>query len=129
LTLHCGFWSDQQLHDKLRRTDLFVFTYDGDVYRDKNSGILWLLGWYRCPLLFLESSWLNREAERLGLIYATLTKETSSPDEIAEQIKILLQKAAEGASHSNMNGKIEAYRHQIHYDFYEWIAERFLLTR
>lgn len=65
----------------------------------------------------------------MGLIYATLTKETSSPDEIAEQIKILLQKAAEGASHSNMNGKIEAYRHQIHYDFYEWIAERFLLTR
>lgn len=129
LTLHCGFWSNHELHDELRQTDLMIFTYDGDAYRDKNSGLLWLLGWYRCPLLFLEPSWLTREAGRLGLIFSALTKETSSVDKISEQIRILLKKSANGYSRSSKNEKIEEYRHQIYYDFYEWIAERFLPTR
>ncbi|MEA1968613.1 MAG: hypothetical protein U9N77_10390 [Thermodesulfobacteriota bacterium] len=122
LTLHCGFWSDRQLHDKLSRTDLFIFTYDGDVYRNKNSGILWLLGWYQCPLLFLEPSWLTREARRLGLIFDMLNQESSSPEGIADQIKTLLQKNAKGAQHSNWDETINAYRHQIYSDFHEWIV-------
>lgn len=121
LSLHGGFWSDRQLHDNLSRTDLFVFTYDGDVYRDKNSGILWLLGWYQCPLLFLEPSWLTREADRLGLTFSTLEKESSSFKEITEQIKILSQKAQEGASHLKMNEEVKAYRNLVYDDFYEWI--------
>jgi GT2 family glycosyltransferase len=122
LTLHCGFWSDEQLHGTLGRTDLFIFTHDGDVYRDKNSGILWLLGWYQCPLLFLESSWLTREAGRLGLTFAVMNQETLSSDKIAEHVKSLLKKGAENASHSDMNERVQAYRYLIYYDFYEWIA-------
>ena len=61
------FLSDSELHNHLEHTDLFIFTYEPEAYQDKSSGLLWLIGWYKTSVYFLNATWLSREAQRLQL--------------------------------------------------------------
>ena len=124
LILHFGFWDDHQLHDALRRTDLTVLNYDGTAYRDKSSGILWLLGWYQSPLLFFEHSWLVREAERLGLPFKVLPDNMYLPNEAAQEITQLLDKYGKKSVSLSMDETIKNYRNKIYSNFYDWIMEK-----
>jgi hypothetical protein len=67
LILHHGFWSNCEVIAIISAIDMAVCTYDTRVYQYKSSGMLWVLAFFRKPLLISKPCWLSREAERLGL--------------------------------------------------------------
>jgi hypothetical protein len=66
IRLREGYLPHAELIDVVRATDLFVLNYDSRVYRDKTSGLVWLLSYYRKPMVLIGASWLSREASRLN---------------------------------------------------------------
>ncbi|WP_428243088.1 hypothetical protein [Gynuella sp.] len=66
------FWNQQELHKALAHASLLVMDYDPTVYAEKTSGTLWLSASYRLPIALNGHSWLNREADRLGLCWTTI---------------------------------------------------------
>ncbi len=107
------FLSDNELHNHLEHTDLFIFTYKPGVYQDKNSGLLWLVGWYRTPVYFLNATWLSREAHRLQL---PVLKTINDLHNLKENINQIKNKDTEASNDSDL------YRTEMYRSFWQWIA-------
>ncbi len=107
------FLSDNELHNHLEHTDLFIFTYKAKVYQDKSSGLLWLIGWYKTPVYFLNATWLSREAQRLQL---PVLKTINDPHNLKEKINQIKNKD------EHVNNKSNLYRTEIYRPFWHWIA-------
>ena len=110
-----GFLSDTALHDYLQQADLFVVNYDQKAYQDKNSGLAWLIGWYQTPVVFLDTSWLSREAVRLEI---PILKKGDSWGELMTRVKQIKQK------NSELEKDTSPYRLSIFQPFWSWIASR-----
>ncbi|MDG3088657.1 hypothetical protein P7F88_22370 [Vibrio hannami] len=67
LTLVKGFISQSELETLISSSSSMVMNYDPVVYQHKSSGMVWLAAKYGTALICLTDSWLNREADRLGL--------------------------------------------------------------
>lgn len=65
--IHVGFWTEQQLREMLRSTDVLCLNYDATAYRHATSGLLWLAAWYGVAVMVPAETWLRREAIRLGV--------------------------------------------------------------
>jgi hypothetical protein len=116
LTEH--FLLDNEMQNHLEQIDLFVFTYESEAYQDKNSGLLWLIGWYSTPVYFLSLSWLSREALRLEL---PVLKATDGLNNLIEKINHLKNDTAENKKTETKN-KLNPYRAEIYRPFWNWIA-------
>jgi hypothetical protein len=115
LILYEGFMSDNALHDFLQQADLFIVNYDQKAYQDKNSGLLWLIGWYKTPVVFLGTSWLSREAVRLEI---PILKKGDSWGKLMGRLKQIKQKNSEAEKNTS------PYRLSIFQPFWNWIASR-----
>jgi hypothetical protein len=71
IILHEGFWSDEELLARLESAVSLNLSYDAHAYRHKTSGLLWLAAWHGIAVTVPADSWLEREAQRLGMDYAT----------------------------------------------------------
>lgn len=70
IVLHEGFWSDDALLAALAGASALHLTYDANAYRHKTSGLLWLAAWHGIAVTVPAESWLEREAQRLGIAHA-----------------------------------------------------------
>lgn len=62
-----GFLDQDQVAQLIASSSAIVMNYCRSAYEFKNSGVLWLAGYYDVPIVFLTDTWLNREALRLDL--------------------------------------------------------------
>lgn len=67
VVIYDQYLSEQLLADLLNRSDMFLFNYSATHYADMSSGFLWHLAWHNIPMLTFDSSWITREAQRLGV--------------------------------------------------------------
>lgn len=119
LTVHDRYWSDSEVKRWMSRLDLFILAHRADAYAAKSSGLLWLAGYFRTPLLFLERSWLTREAERLAL---PVVSEHATLDDL----KTLAPEAIPAAAAQGRT--IPAYRAELYRPFWPWLRNQMLNT-
>ncbi|MEM1432618.1 MAG: hypothetical protein AAGG11_01035 [Pseudomonadota bacterium] len=114
LELHNGYWSESVMRRQLSTLALFVFSHRAEAYADKSSGVLWLLGASGVPLVFMEQSWLTREADRLAL---PVVARQLSPGKLAElaPAAITLNPTTPPAT---------PYRAQLFAPFWPWIRDQ-----
>jgi hypothetical protein len=67
LTLHHGFWTNQEMLKMYRRISGVICTYDINAYKYKSSGLIWMLAFFNKPFVISGRCWLSREAERLSV--------------------------------------------------------------
>lgn len=67
VVLQEGFLSHQNLLHLLAQVDLLVLNYDPGAYCHKTSGFVWLAAQLGVPCAVTAHTWLEREAERLGV--------------------------------------------------------------
>lgn len=67
LTLHHGFWSNDDVIRRLQQIDGAICTYDTEAYQHKSSGLVWMLAFFNKPVILSDNCWLSREAERLNV--------------------------------------------------------------
>jgi hypothetical protein len=63
------FWDIRDIVDCIGSVDMFLCTYDVEAYQDKSSGLAWLAAFFNIPVMMLNTCWLTREFERLGVRY------------------------------------------------------------
>lgn len=61
-----SFVDDEQISKWLLSASLMAFNYSVDIYKYKNSGLLWLAAYYNVPIFMMGDNWLSRELKRLG---------------------------------------------------------------
>ena len=93
-----------------------MFLHDNESYQNKTSGLLWIAAWYRLPAVFLRSSWLTREAFRLGLPFAIAGQESLI---FAEEHDLIVPSSGYGEE------EICRYRHILYRPFWEWARSGF----
>ncbi|MBE4326484.1 hypothetical protein HJ057_16660 [Vibrio parahaemolyticus] len=111
------FLSDLDMHDLWMRAEYIVFNYDCEVYRNQSSGVLWLAAAYRVNAYFMTDSWLNREAERLGMNYSYGKNAKEITNKIKEDIE---QSSCVTSLVSSL--KCSEYREQLLSDFGRWLV-------
>ena len=116
--IHKGYWQDATLHENLRGTDYFVFSYDLNTYAHKTSGLLWLAAWHHLTIVCFGHSWLTREAARLDV-----TTLITSPDKIAATIDNHQLKPITMYPVDNSNAQSQVYRKQLYRPFTDWFAD------
>jgi hypothetical protein len=67
VVIYDHYLSETLLTKLLKEADAFLFNYSADHYRNTSSGFLWHLAWHQVPMLTFNSSWMTREADRLGV--------------------------------------------------------------
>ena len=116
------FLSDDELRNLLATVDIAVFNYDRQEYQNKSSGILWLLAWYSIAIITLQTSWISREAQRLGVTVSNIRKE-----EIVSGLSLLIDNPCEAiserANYSNDN-EILNYKNLLYQSFWSWLVEQ-----
>lgn len=103
LKLSSEYLSNAGLREILLSCDFLVLNYDPAVYAEKSSGLLWLAAKHNKPVVVVGSSWLTREAERLGVPLCVV----GSVNELLEMI------AANGSIAFAAKAADVAYRQQI----------------
>lgn len=67
IVIYNQYFSEQQLAELLQDSDIFLFNYSAHHYANMSSGFLWHLAWHKVPMFTFDSSWITREASRLGV--------------------------------------------------------------
>lgn len=109
-----GFLSDEQFHQRLKATSIFVVTYDQQAYAQKNSGILYFLVWYAIPTVFMAETWLSREAKRLELAMVVVQPGIT----LGDAVKRL---AEQGSTQSQ---RASQYREIVFQPMREWLESK-----
>lgn len=114
------FWTDGELLEMVAATDIVVFNYDEKIYQDKTSGVLWLVTWFNVKILAFQSTWLTREARRLGADVNILNKEN-----LPEAIKQYCRQKSKSISPNVEDNSLESeYRNILYQPFWPWLQKQ-----
>lgn len=106
------FWSHQELHENFAKANSIVFNYDSLIYKNQSSGVLWLAALYKLNMIFLTSTWLEREAEKLDCNFSTCGN-----DEFSHQVYKYLMQNTDSFDKVTSNG----YREILFQDIGAWL--------
>lgn len=115
------FWTDTEMHQAIANTDIAVFNYDKEAYRDKTSGILWLMAWFDVAIIATHASWLTREAGRLGLSF-----DITSPEHLYQTIHQYLAKGSADKIRQDkiVHPHVSRYRNELYQPFWPWLIKQ-----
>lgn len=114
------FRTDNELQEMIAATDIVVFNYDEKIYQDKTSGVLWLVTWFNLKILAFQSTWLTREASRLGADVNILNKEN-----LPEAINQYLRQKSKVISPNIEDNSLESeYRNILYQPFWPWLQKQ-----
>tara|TARA_R110001583_G_scaffold129593_3_gene281377 strand:- start:7861 stop:9129 length:1269 start_codon:yes stop_codon:yes gene_type:complete len=107
INLTQGYWPSPKLQQAICESDWVVFNYPNTSTMDKSSGVLWLAAQQHKLIVAPQTSWVWREALRLGCSVA--------------DIQTLLRPDKWQPSVANSNTTTSRYRQQIYTPFLEWL--------
>jgi len=69
-----GFVDDSEIYSMIQSSQLMLLNYSQEEYQHKNSGVLWLAGYFNTSVIIPDNCWLYREAQRLNLDHHVVTE-------------------------------------------------------
>ena len=110
----CERWlADNELLRLIGESQGLVLNYRVPEYAYKNSGFIWLASWCETPVWLNKDTWLEREAERLGLAYAYVPNLLSS--------KVVLANIGKFRENEPREINSREYKANLFRPFKEWI--------
>lgn len=121
IVLHTHFLTAQEMHLLWLNIGHCVLNYDPIVYQYQSSGVLWLAAAYQAKIYFMTTTWLNREAERLGCHYDNVSDVTQLTHQLINHQEKTQQGQTEKANQSMISAR---YRANLFADFGGWLVSQ-----
>lgn len=118
IVIYNQYLSEPLLAEILNRSDIFFFNYSASHYANMSSGFLWHLAWHKVPMFTFDSSWITREASRLGVESHLIQQR-----DFCAFINTLMPKASPQRAIETQQSKYEAYYKALYLPPLDWLNE------